>query len=70
MPSTHLDVERPESRTAKARQVQLTRTAHRAVDDPVELARAARVVRAALARQRLSIDDLTPLPADHPDGAA
>jgi hypothetical protein len=70
MPSTHLDVERPESRTAKARRVQLTRTAHRAVDDPLELARAARIVRAALARQRLNLSDLTPLPANHEDGAA
>ena len=42
--------------------------AHRAVDDPVVLARAARIVRAALARQRLTLADLEPLPAK--DGAA
>jgi hypothetical protein len=65
-----LAVERPESKTAPARRVRLTQTAHRAVDDPIELARAARIVRAALARQRLTIDDLTPLPANHETGAA
>jgi hypothetical protein len=60
--STDLAVDRPESQTAKARQVRLIQTAHRAVDDPVELARAARIVRAALARQRLTLAELPPLP--------
>jgi hypothetical protein len=62
MPSTDLAVDLPESRTAKARAVRLTQTAHRAVDDPVQLARAARIVRAALARERISMTELTPLP--------
>jgi hypothetical protein len=38
----------------------MRRAANRAVDDPAQLARAARIVRAALARQRLTLDDLTP----------
>jgi hypothetical protein len=33
------------------------RTTTRAIDDPVKLARAARIVRAALARQRLRTED-------------
>jgi hypothetical protein len=61
MPS--LDVRNPDSPTGKARAVRLTQTAHRAVDDPLELARAARIVRAALARRRLTLAELTPLPA-------
>lgn len=59
-----LEVTNPESRTAKARAIRLTQVAHRAVDDPATLARAARIVRAALARQRLTLDELTPLPDD------
>jgi hypothetical protein len=62
MRSTDPAVDRPESRTAKARAVRLTQTAHRAVDDPAQLARAARIVRAALARERLTLAELTPLP--------
>jgi hypothetical protein len=70
MPSPgDLAVDRPESRTAKARQVRLTQTAHRAVDDPVELARAVRIVRAALARRRLTVAELTPLPLNGGDAA-
>ncbi|GAA2641715.1 hypothetical protein [Streptomyces vastus] len=38
----------------------------RAVDDPVQLAQAARIVRAALDRMGVALTDLTPLPA--PDG--
>jgi hypothetical protein len=57
------------SRTAKARAVRLTQTAHLAVDDPLKLAQAARIVRAALARRKLTQADLTPLPAlDDVDG--
>jgi len=33
-------------------------TAQRAIDDPVKLARAARIVRLALARQRITLEDL------------
>jgi hypothetical protein len=52
----------PPDKAAKARQVHVTNAAHRAVDDPATLARSARIVRAALARQRLALADLTPLP--------
>jgi len=45
-------------RAAKARAEHQRRSAHRAVDDPVKLARAARIVCAALERQRLTLDDL------------
>jgi hypothetical protein len=55
-------------RTAAATEARLRNQANRAVDDPVKLARAARIVRAALVRRKLTIDDLTPLPA--PDGEA
>jgi hypothetical protein len=41
----------------------MRRAAHRAVDDPAQLARAARIVRAALARRKLTLAELTPLPA-------
>jgi hypothetical protein len=51
------------ARTAKARETHVTRAAHRAVDDPAQLARAARIVRAALARRKLTLAELTPLPA-------
>jgi hypothetical protein len=44
--------------TAPARAAQLRNAAHRAVDDPAQLHRAARIVRAALARQVLTEDDL------------
>lgn len=50
------------ARTVKARQEHQRNAAHRAVDDPAQLARAARIVRAALARKRLSLAELTPLP--------
>ena len=45
--------------TAPARAVQLRNAALRAVDDPATLARAARIVRAALACRRLTPGDLT-----------
>lgn len=32
--------------------------AERAIDDPVKLAKAARIIRVALARKRISIEDL------------
>lgn len=44
----------------EARAAHLKRAANRAVDDPVELARAARIVRAALERKRLRLADLDP----------
>lgn len=50
------------SDTSAARAQGIVNAAHRAVDDPAKLARAARIVRAALARQKISLDELTPLP--------
>jgi hypothetical protein len=49
----------PNELTRAARTTQLRNAAIRSVDDPVTLARAARIVRAALARQRLTPADLT-----------
>lgn len=43
--------------------------ADRAIDDPAKLARAARIVRTALARQRLTLADITGDPAQHTDRA-
>jgi hypothetical protein len=37
----------------------MAKSANRAVNDPVQLARAARIVRAALARKKLTLADLT-----------
>lgn len=51
---------RPPVRTEKATIAAQEWHAERAIDDPAKLARAARIVRAALARRRLSIEDLTP----------
>ena len=45
-------------RTAAARAEMLRRSAERAVDNPRQLARAARIVRAALARQAIEIGDV------------
>jgi hypothetical protein len=70
VPSPDLVVENPGSPTGKARAARLTQTAHRAVDNPVELARAARIVRAALARKRISLDELSPLPPVRSSGGA
>jgi hypothetical protein len=50
----------------KARAEMERRSAARAVDDPRQLARAARIVRAALERKRLSPGDV--LPAKGGDG--
>lgn len=54
-------------RAAKARTVQQENAARRAIDDPVTLARAARIVRVALERERLTLDDLR---SGGPDAAA
>ncbi len=45
-------------RTAAATEANKRNSAHRAVDDPAQLARAARIVRAAIARNRLTLDEL------------
>jgi hypothetical protein len=47
-------------RTANATEAVKQYAADRAIDDPVKLARAARIVRTALARQRLTLDELAP----------
>lgn len=47
-------------RTAAARRAHMQNAADRAVDDPQKLARAARIVRRALERQALSLDELVP----------
>jgi hypothetical protein len=48
----------PTRDTTPARQAQLRNAADRAVDDPAQLAKAARIVRAALARRVLAPQDL------------
>jgi hypothetical protein len=57
-------------RTAAATAEHTRRAAHRAIDDPAKLARAARIVRAALARRKLTLAELTPLPAGPDDREA
>jgi hypothetical protein len=57
------------SRTAAATAARLRNQANRAVDHPAKLARAARIVRAALARRKLTVADLTPLPPGDRDAA-
>ena len=44
--------------TSPARAQMMRNAADRAVDDPAQLARAARIVRRALARQRLTLADV------------
>ena len=56
-------------RLVRARAVNERNAAVRALDDPAKLARAARIVRAALERQRLTLDDLRQS-GDGPDAAA
>jgi hypothetical protein len=53
MPRPHL------ANTAPATEAVQRYAAERAIDDPAKLARAARIVRAALARKRLTLDELT-----------
>lgn len=55
------------SRTAAATEATKQYAADRAIDDPVKLARAARIVRTALARRRLNLTDVLP---SELDGAA
>lgn len=58
-------------RTAAATQAAQLAHAHRAVDDPVKLAKAARIVRVALARRKLTVADLSPsAPTDGGGGSA
>lgn len=44
----------------KARLKHLDLAARRAIDDPVQLARAARIIRAAIERRRLTLEDVQP----------
>lgn len=53
----------PAARTAAAAERNRELGAERAIDDPVKLARAARIIRIALARRRLTLADLD---ADRP----
>jgi hypothetical protein len=50
-------------RIIPATRERLRRAALRAVDDPVKLESAARIIRAALARKAIKLCELTPLPA-------
>lgn len=59
--------------TKPALAAHMRKSAERAVDDPAKLAQAARIIRAALARQALTPADLegdVVQPADLEDGAA
>jgi len=49
------------AQTARATETVQNYWAERAIDDPAKLAKAARIVRLALARQRLTIEDLAPV---------
>lgn len=60
------DPELVEARQQLAEAVQEDRVV-RAVDDPAQLARAAAIVRAALARRRLTLDALTSPQQNAPD---
>lgn len=48
------------SRTAAATEATKQYAAERAIDDPVKLARAARIIRRALERKRLRLADIAP----------
>lgn len=50
------------SKTQTAAAIEATKlyAAERAADDPTKLAKAVRIVRAGLARNRLTVDDLLP----------
>lgn len=56
-------------RTSAATEAVQQYAAERAIDDPAKLARAARIVRLALARKRLTLDELTP-PSTRDEAAA
>ena len=60
--STHIGARGGEQRTNTAAATEAVKryADERAIDDPVKLARAARVVRTALARKRLTIEELLP----------
>lgn len=57
------------AQTAAAREATSRFWAERAIDDPAKLARAARIVRLALARKRLTLDELT-APSTQDEAAA
>jgi hypothetical protein len=49
-------------RTRRATEAHLQNAAIRALDDPARLAQAARIIRVALERNRISLADLAPAP--------
>ena len=51
---------KPGARTAAATEAVRQYAADRAIDDPVKLERAARIIRTAIARKRLRLADLEP----------
>lgn len=57
----------PQERMQHARNARETKSAYRALDDPPTLRRAVRIVRAAMARNVLTLDELTPLPENGDD---
>jgi hypothetical protein len=57
------------ARTAAATAARLHNQAVRAIDDPAKLARAARIVRVALARKKLTVDELLPADGGAADGS-
>ncbi len=59
MPATPSTTER----TAAARAENQRKAAERALDDPVKLGRAIRIVRAGLEHGRVTLDELQPTPA-------
>jgi hypothetical protein len=60
MPRHPEPLEVRKARTAAANEASRRAAALRALDDPVKLARAARIVRAALERGRLEVADVVP----------
>jgi len=54
-----LPIPRTAAATVAASEAHRRHAAERAIDDPAKLSRAARIVRLAIERKRLSIEDLT-----------
>jgi len=57
-------------RVRAANEARMYNSARRAIDDPVVLGRAARIVRVALARKALTLADLEPMPDPASDSAS
>jgi hypothetical protein len=68
--STHIGPRGPQrTNTAAATEAVQQYAAERAIDDPAKLAKAARIVRLALERRKLSEADIRPANAGGPDAA-